>query len=207
MMKSTQNFLLVAFALLLPATFAAADTITGTITFDGVVPPAFYGYTTFTENGLNLYTEAMWIEGPAGDNCASGCLNNGTNVGVIHLASLYYLQNQLFTLNSFEYAYTSPTPEGYYTTLHVDGHGDAGALIYSIILELVPGNGFQTASLSWTDVAYVDFWGEGGIGQNWSYFSLDNINATAEVPEPGMLTLLGTGLLGIGGAIRSKLRR
>ncbi len=80
-------------------------------------------------------------------------------------------------------------------------------MIYTATLDLVRGNGFQTASLNWANVAYVDFWGEGGIGQNWSYFSLDNINATAEVPEPGMLTLLGTGLLGIGGAIRRKLRR
>lgn len=222
-MKTPSVRLLLASALLAGAGCAFATPLT--ISFDGTAPPG--GAHNYDWAGTYLDVSGFILQGQFGDAGAptnwyasTGVATisptipdptlpsaNGTDFGYLFKggdstvpAPTATLSDggAVFSLQSFLGANLGNQPAG---TLTLTGHQVGGGTLTQVFNTL-GGNQWSPFTLNgWTNLSSVDFVGsQNGVG-------LDSVvvtpgAATADVPEPGSIGLLLTGLLGFGTARR-----
>lgn len=160
--------------------------------------------------------EYLYITEPGDPSCGEGgCISNdSTRVASIGdrnsdgPISISRTGGGVFGLTSFDAAFTfKDTSSPYNATLLTLEADLLGGGMLSQVFELT--NNFRTLSVSgWDDLVSLRFIGWGNRVELGNFLSVDNIVVTTarapstSVPEPGTVTLLGLGLLGMGMARR-----
>jgi hypothetical protein len=177
--------------------------VSGTAVKETVANTLFY-----TEHGYNvsLISGNYWFNPSRGNPSPSltgGMADGAAATGEIEVTSASSVP---FYLDSFDYANGSGTPATNPITYKAVGFSSTNTVLFTLGPFTDSAAGAFTYTLPVADqdikVSYIEITQTGGSS---GFFELDNIDVTPS-PEPTSLILLGTGLLGLGGMVRRRLR-
>ena len=181
-----------------------------TLTFDAPPSSGAVQFSSATFQGFTFSTPGSFNHVASGHFSAAVAHNSSSYVVVAPSAgSAVTMSNgQAFSVQFFD-ADTFVHIQGT-SSITVTGFLSNGGTISQTFITDAIGDGpgpnadFQTFALSgFTDLTSIQF-----LSNN-NAFALDNIcvtTTTAPVPEPGTMVLFGSGLIGVGGALRKRIR-
>jgi hypothetical protein len=181
-----------------------------TLTFDAPPSSGAVQFSSTTFQGFTFSTPGSFNHVASGHFSSAVAHNNSSYVVVAPSAgSAVAMSNgQAFSVQFFD-ADTFVHIQGA-SSITVTGFLSNGGTISQTFITDAIGDGpgpnadFQTFALSgFTDLTSIQF-----LSNN-NAFALDNIcvtTTTAPVPEPGTMFLFGSGLIGVGGALRKRIR-
>ncbi len=177
---------------------AASTASAATINFEGYSPvdtcqsSLSTGGLTFSNNGSICM--GVWQGNP---NDATEALI----LGFSGFAAITPTSGGTFNLQNFQMSiswYDSLPTDMVTLTEHFQGGGTG-------VKQLTLIQGLQTYNLNLSNLVELDI---SAVASGSGYWVLDNINATGSgIPEPASLLMLGSGMLGIGGLARKRMKK